>query len=141
MLHSHGQRQIEITLGADHPPPETIILLEIPSGFIFGIQQIIDARFERHGANLWRIERVSVADVALGTEITTPTLEGGVKVHVPSGTQPGSVLRIGGKGLPIVGQSGRGDILLRINVEVPTTLGDGERSLYEQLRKLARGKS
>lgn len=85
---------------------------------------------------MWRSERVSVVDAAFGAEITAPTLEGDVNVRVPAGTQPGAVLRIRGKGLPTSGQSGRGDLLLRIDVDVPTRLGDEERSLYERLRDL-----
>jgi len=46
------------------------------------------------------------------------------------------VLRIRGKGLPTTGRSGRGDLLLRIDVVVPTKLSDEERLLYEQLRGL-----
>ena len=107
-----------------------------PGDLLVAIHTAPDTRFERHGANLWRGERVSVADAALGAEITAPTLEKDVNVHVPAGTQPGAVLRIRGKGLPTTGRSGRGDLLLRIDVVVPTKLSDEERLLYEQLRGL-----
>ena len=115
------------------PAPETGAK---PGDLLVAIRTAPDSRFERHGANLWRIENASIADAVLGAETTVPTLEGGVKVHIPPGTQPGSVLRIGGKGLPIAGRSSRGDILLRIDVDIPTKLGNKERSLYEQLREL-----
>lgn len=111
-----------------------------PGDLLVSIRTAPDARFERHGANVWRIEKVSVTDAALGAEITAPTLDGEINVHIPPGTQPGAVLRIRGKGLPSVGRSGRGDLLLRIEVEVPKRLGDEERTLYERLRDLTRKK-
>ena len=108
-----------------------------PGDLLVIIHTAPDARFERHGVNLWRSERINIADAVLGTEISVPTLRGDVMVHVPPGTQSGSVLRVGGKGLPISGRSSFGDLLLRINVEIPTMPSDDERSLFEKLRQLA----
>jgi molecular chaperone DnaJ len=94
-----------------------------------------DARFERIGSDLWRIEEIDVADAVLGTQRTVPTLHGNVEVTIPPGTQPDEVLRLRGKGLPQFGD-GRGDLNLRIRVRIPAELGPKERSLYEQLRAL-----
>lgn len=145
-VHKEEALSITIPAGADDgmilrisghgmPAPE---VGASPGDLLVAIRTAPDVRFERHGANLWRIERVSIADAALGIEVTAPTLEGEVNVRIPAGTQPGAVLRVRGKGLPVVGRSGRGDLLLRIDVEVPAKLGDEERSLYERLRELAR---
>lgn len=98
-----------------------------------------DARFARSGADLWRSETLAVADAVLGTALKVPTLEGGVEVTVPPGTQPGEVLRLRGKGLPVFGARGRGDLNLRIEVRVPERLTAEERALYEKLRALSRG--
>jgi len=145
----HRQETLSVTIppGADDgltlriaghgmPAPEATGL---PGDLLVVVRTAPDARFERHGANLWRIERAAIAEAVLGAEITAPTLEGGIKVRIPPGTQPGSVLRVRGKGLPVAGRSGRGDLLLRIEVDVPTALSDAERRLYEQLRDLGGG--
>jgi molecular chaperone DnaJ len=95
-----------------------------------------DERFARTGADLWRTETLNVEDAVLGTTLKTPTLNGTVEVTVPPGTQPGEVLRLRGKGLPVFGSRRRGDLNLRIEVHVPERLGTAERALYEQLRAL-----
>jgi molecular chaperone DnaJ len=94
-----------------------------------------DARFERAGGDLWRVEEIDVVDAALGTQLTVPTLHGNVEVTIPPGTQPDAVLRLRGKGLPQFGD-GRGDLNLRIRVRVPEKVSAKERALYEQLRAL-----
>lgn len=98
-----------------------------------------DARFMRDGADLWRVETLSVVDAVLGTELTVPTLEGSVAVTVPPGTQPGGILRLRGKGLPVFGSKRRGDLNLRIDVRVPERLSREERELYARLRALSGG--
>ncbi|HKU50078.1 MAG TPA: molecular chaperone DnaJ [Nitrososphaera sp.] len=78
---------------------------------------------------------VNFADLALGTEIRIPTLEGSEKLKVQAGTQPNSILRIKGKGLPRYGSSGRGDQLIKIEAKVPTKLSDRQKSLLKELSK------
>jgi molecular chaperone DnaJ len=63
-----------------------------------------------------------------------PTLDGPVTVSIPAGTQPGAVLRLRGKGLPEFGMKKRGDLYLRVLVQVPEKLSSEERKLYESLR-------
>jgi molecular chaperone DnaJ len=94
----------------------------------------VDPRFERHGANLWRRLAVEVVDAVLGCKVEVPTLDGDVEVDVPAGTQPDSVLRLKGKGLPYFGLDRRGDLFLRILVRVPERLSRQERKLYKELR-------
>ena len=96
-----------------------------------------DPRFVRDGADLWRTETISVADAALGTELSVPTLGGTATAKVPRGTQPDTVLRLRGKGLPEFGGHGRGDLYLRVKIRIPEKLGQEERGLYERLRQLA----
>jgi len=81
---------------------------------------------------------LEVADAALGTSLAVPTLDGEASVKVPPGTQPDSVLRLKGKGLPRFGGSGRGDLLLRVQVHVPERLSFEEQKLYERLQSLSR---
>jgi molecular chaperone DnaJ len=96
-----------------------------------------DPRFIRRGADLWRDESVSVADAALGSTLTVPTLEGEAAVKLPPGTQPDAALRLRSKGLPRFREKGRGDLFVRVRVQVPQKLSREERELYERLRSLA----
>lgn len=97
-----------------------------------------DARFDRVGAALWRTELVDVAEAALGTSLSVPTLDGEpVTVDVPAGTQPETILRLRGKGLPEFGSRRRGDLMVRLKVRIPQRLSAEERRLYERLRALA----
>ncbi len=99
-----------------------------------------DSRFIRDGSNLWRHEAVELTDAVLGTKKQVQTLDGELTVRVPPGTQPGSVLRLRGKGLPEFGGSRRGDLLLRIDVHIPEALSTEERKLFEKLRDLSGSK-
>ncbi|MDQ3840650.1 MAG: molecular chaperone DnaJ, partial [Thermoproteota archaeon] len=74
-------------------------------------------------------------DLALGTELRVPTLEGSEKVKIPAGTQPNTILRIKGKGLPRYGSYSKGDQLVRVNVKVPTALSEAQKSLLKDLDK------
>jgi molecular chaperone DnaJ len=60
------------------------------------------------------------------------TLEGTETISIPPGTQPGSVVAVRGKGVPHLGRKGRGDLLVKINVQVPERLGRRERPLIEE---------
>ena len=113
----------------------------VPGDLYVRISSAEDSRFTRDGADLWREESISVADAVLGTTLEIPTLQRFATVHVPSGTQPGTVLRLKRKGLPEFGGAGKGDLLLRIGVKVPERLSVEERNLYEQLRKIGAARS
>lgn len=95
-----------------------------------------DARFERHGADLWRFATVRVVDAVLGTHLEVPTLDGPTTVTVPPGTQADTVLRLSGKGLPVYGRPAHGHLYLRLRVQVPEHLSAEERTLYERLPAL-----
>ena len=97
-----------------------------------------DPRFDRVDAELWRTETVAVADAVLGTTLKVPTLDGApVTVTVAPGTQPETVLRLRGKGLPQFDRHRRGDLLVRLTVYVPHRPSAEERKCYERLRALA----
>jgi len=97
-----------------------------------------DSRFERHGADLWRMETIDIADAVLGTKLKVPTLDASVEVKVPAGTQPDEVLRLKGKGLPVFGARMHGDINIRIQIHIPEKLSAEEKNLYEQLRQTSK---
>ena len=91
--------------------------------------------FRRSGDDVGCQVPITFAQAALGGEVEVPTLEGKGKLRVPPGTQPGSVLRIKQKGIPRRAGMGRGDQLIEVTVEVPTSLTERQRGLLEELAK------
>ena len=79
---------------------------------------------------------ISFPQAALGCEIEVPTLEGKVKLKVPSGTQSGKVLRLKGKGIVDLHGYGRGDQLIRVVVETPRSLTARQREILEEFAQL-----
>lgn len=93
--------------------------------------------FEREGDNLYCEVPVSFTIAALGGEIRIPTLDGGMKLKVPAGTQSGTVFKVRGKGMPSVNHSSsRGDILARLVVSVPQKLTSDQRRKLEEFADL-----
>jgi molecular chaperone DnaJ len=109
-----------------------------PGDLLVLVRSRPDARFERRGADLWRTETIPVTDAVLGATLQVPALEGNATVTVPPGTQPDTVLRLGGKGLPEFERGQRGDLYVVVRVRVPDRLAAKERQLYERLRALSR---
>lgn len=109
-----------------------------PGDLFVVIRTMPDPRFERRGIDLWRSETIEVADAVLGRELTVPTLDGSVTASVPAGTQPDTLLRLRGQGLPPFGGGACGDLFLRIQVHVPEKLSRDEKTLYDRLRALGK---
>ena len=91
--------------------------------------------FRRDGEDVLCTVPVTFTHAALGGEVDVPTLDGKGKLRVPAGTQPGTVLRIKGKGIPRRGGLGRGDQRVEVAIEVPTALSSRQRGLLEELAK------
>jgi molecular chaperone DnaJ len=93
--------------------------------------------FERHGDDLYMVQSVTFPDAALGRKLHVTGL-GGETFHVaiPAGTQSGTALRLNGKGMPKVGEKGKGDFFVVVEVRTPTELSDRERALLQELAKL-----
>jgi molecular chaperone DnaJ len=108
-----------------------------PGDLLVMVHSRSDSRFERRGADLWRVETVTVLDAVLGATRQVPTLEGNAIVTIPPGTQPDTVLRLRGKGLPVFEGRQRGDLNIVVRVWIPDQLSAKERKLYERLRALA----
>ncbi len=107
----------------------------LPPGDLFVIVRTAkDPRFERRGRDLFRVETINVVEAVLGTEIDVPTLDDKVSLKVPAGSQPESILRLHGKGLPRFGGGALGDLYVRLQVHVPERLSKRQRQLFEQLR-------
>lgn len=92
--------------------------------------------FLREGDDLLLDMPISFAEAALGVKKRLPTLSGECIVAVPEGTQSGKILRVRGKGFPNVHGRGRGDYLVRVIVETPTSLTKQQRELLQQFADL-----
>ena len=108
-----------------------------PSGDLVVMLDIRDDdRFERNGDDLLYDLTLSFSQAALGGEFTVPTPYGEEQVRIPAGIQPETVLRLKGRGLPVLGQNGKGDLLIRVHVWTPERLTDEQERLFHELAKL-----
>ncbi|HXV58914.1 MAG TPA: molecular chaperone DnaJ [Gaiellaceae bacterium] len=93
--------------------------------------------FERRGADLLIDVPVTYAEAALGAEVEVPTPDGRISLKVPGGSQEGKLLRVRGQGAPKLNGGGKGDLLARLRVVVPTKLTKAEREAIENLQKVS----
>ncbi|HYP52170.1 MAG TPA: molecular chaperone DnaJ, partial [Pyrinomonadaceae bacterium] len=108
-----------------------------PSGDLYVVIHVKEhERFERQGGNLYTSVPVTFAQAALGSEVTVETLDAQQQVKIPAGTQTGTVFRIKGQGMPMLGGKGRGDLYVSVTVVTPTTLTREQRRLLEQLSEV-----
>jgi molecular chaperone DnaJ len=104
-----------------------------PGSLYVAVHVAPHASLRRDGTELYYDARISIAQAALGTTITVPTVDGEEEVEVKPGTQPEAVIRLRGKGAPHLRRPGsRGDLHVMIEVEVPRKLTKKQRELLEQ---------
>ena len=87
----------------------------------------------RDGNDLIHNLNLTVTTCILGGEVEVPTIDGKAKIKIAAGTHAGKVLRLRGKGLPDVNGYGRGDILIVVDITIPSSLTSEERKLVEKL--------
>ena len=105
-----------------------------PSGDLYVVIHVAEhEHFERQGSNLYAAVPITFAQAALGADISVRTLDAEDKVKIPVGTQTGTVFRLKGKGMPMLGGRGRGDLFVSVTVVTPTSLTREQRKLLEQL--------
>ena len=90
--------------------------------------------FEREDNDLFCEIPVGYAKATLGGELMVPTMEGKASLKVPAGTQSGTVFRLRGKGMPVLNRGIKGDLLVTIQVEIPTNLNAEQK---EKLKAFA----
>ena len=112
------------------PPGDLYVVLHVKAHPIF----------QRDGDDLLCDVPVSFVQAALGADLEVPALEGNAPVKIPAGTQPGTIFRLKGKGIKNVQGYGRGDLHVRINVEVPTRLSSAQKAKLQEFADLCNGK-
>ena len=85
--------------------------------------------FERQGNNLYCEMPITFAEATLGAKVTVPTLEGSAEFTIPEGTQNGSIFSLKGKGVTSVNGKTRGDLRVKVNIEVPKNLTKKQKDL------------
>lgn len=99
-----------------------------PAGDLYvGIRVASHSTFKRKGFDIFIDTHISFAKATLGTELKVPTVDGDVKYDVPAGTQPGTVFRLKGKGVPKVNGHGRGDQYVNVVVDIPKNLNQKQK--------------
>ena len=93
-------------------------------------------QFSRQGTSLLFELPITFAQAALGSKLIISTLDGDIELKVPAGTQSGKVLRVSGKGVPVISSGKRGDLLVTVHVIIPQKLSKKETELIKELAKL-----
>ncbi|HHY95673.1 MAG TPA: J domain-containing protein [Firmicutes bacterium] len=142
-LGRRGRQRLEVRIPPGVRDGQT---LRLPGGaagqdLFLRVRVLAHPLFTREGDDLVHELPVPLTLAVLGGESEAPTLDKGrVKVKIPPETQNGAVLRLRGLGLPVLsgkrGGSGRGDLLLRVKVVLPTRLGPREKELFQELARL-----
>ena len=105
-----------------------------PNGNVYVEMEVIPHKFFRRNANDILLDLdINPAQAALGDEIEIPTLEGAEKLRIPPGTQPGRMFRLKSKGVPVLQRDQRGDEVVTVNIQIPTTLSEEQKELFEKL--------
>jgi molecular chaperone DnaJ len=96
-----------------------------------------DDRFVREGDDIFSTVDLTMTEAALGTTVTIPTLDGEQELEFSPGTQPGEVVVLRGRGMPVLQGFGRGAHRVLVNVAVPRQLSDEQRDLLAQFERSA----
>ncbi len=92
-------------------------------------------KFERHGYDVYSIEKIHLVQAVLGDTISIETVHGKVDLKIPTGTQSEQTFKVKGHGVPHVRGTGKGDHYVKIEVEIPKKLSRREKELYKELQK------
>ena len=105
-----------------------------PAGDLFvDVHVASDAHFARKGRHVTTSIDVPLTSAILGTAVVVATLDDPVTLKIPAGTQPGTTMRVRGRGVPAGGKHAAGDLLVSVNVVVPKKLNKEQRALVEKL--------
>ncbi|MFH0892990.1 MAG: molecular chaperone DnaJ [Bacteroidota bacterium] len=107
----------------------------VPGDLHVLIEEVEDPELKRNGEHLVYEHVLNFVDAVMGTSIDVPTIDGKAKVKIDPGTQPGKILRLKGKGLPVLQGYGKGDLFVNITVYVPQNLSKEEKGVLEKLKE------
>jgi molecular chaperone DnaJ len=143
----HGVKRVQLTLAVKIPAGiDDGMRMRVPSEGETGgpggqrgdlhilVQVGAHAYFKRDGAHVHLQRDLSYVQASLGDELTVPTVHGEERVHVPPGTQHGTVLRLRNRGLPRLDGAVHGDQFVTLNLVVPTTLTREQVQLLDKLK-------
>ncbi len=99
------------------------------------VDVVPDKQFRREGDDMIVEKEISYSQAALGDTVEVPTIDGPLHIRIQPGTQPGTLIRLRGKGIPHVRSSGRGDQYVRIQLKIPTHLSRRQKELLEELEE------
>jgi DnaJ-class molecular chaperone len=142
MVNVPDGRRLEVKIP---PGVDTGSRVHIPAGggegdFYLVVTVIEHPRFERKGKDLYSEVEVPVDDLALGAEVTVPTMTGRVALTIPPGTQNGRRFRMAGQGMPELNKAdSRGSLYTTVRAVLPDNLGPEEQELFRKLRELRTG--
>ncbi len=93
--------------------------------------------FRRKGADLFTEVKVDYITAILGGEVKMNDIFGqSFNLRIPPGTQPGQQIKVSSKGMPLLGKAARGDLFVRVKVELPRKVSGRERKLLEEIKKI-----
>ena len=112
---------------------------EVPNGsngdLIIRVRVQPHSQFKRDGKDIFYDLDVSMVEATLGCELVVPTLEGTEKIKVDSGSQPNTIIKLKGKGVPYINSRGSGDQYVRIVVNIPKKLNKHQKRLLDEFQK------
>ncbi|HEX6507096.1 MAG TPA: J domain-containing protein [Chloroflexota bacterium] len=104
-----------------------------PGNLYLVVHAMPDPRFRREGDDLHTEVSVPVTKLVLGGETEIPTLDGRVTMRIPASSQNGRVLRLAGQGMPNLKSKAKGNLYVKLNAALPTSLDEKQRELFQQL--------
>lgn len=112
-----------------------------PGDIIVVFQELQHEHFIRENDDIIYNLFITFPQAALGDEVEVPTLNGKVMLKIDPGTQPGKLLKMKGKGIHHLQQSGSGDQIVKVNIAIPKKLSQKEKELIKQLSEMPNIKS
>lgn len=109
-----------------------------PAGDLFVTVKVRQhALFKRQGNDIICEIPITFVQAALGSELEVPTLDGKVRYSIPEGTQTGSVFRLKNKGIPYLRGNGRGDLYIKVDIDVPKKLNDRQKAVLKEFADMS----
>ena len=97
-------------------------------------------KFQREGSDIVSVEEISFTQAVLGDQLEVETVEGKVKIRIPAGTQPETLIRLREKGVSRLRGSGKGDHYVRVKITIPKNVTKRQKELLEEFQKESGGK-